>query len=113
MKSLFIILSACFTLACSNPFDASISVRYEVTGSAGSVDISFDNGEGGISQMANVSLPWSYTLSADPGDYVYLYAKNREETGTVTVTIYSDGEVFKRATSQGGFVVVSVSGNLE
>ncbi|MCK5785717.1 MAG: hypothetical protein KAH54_04055 [Candidatus Sabulitectum sp.] len=112
MKLFFSVVFLSLVLSCSNPFDTSISVRYEVTGSAETVNITYENGSGGISQLTGISLPWSHKFSADPDDYVYLFAQNQGETGSITVTIYSDGDVFKRATSEGAFVVASVSGTL-
>ena len=106
----FVLLGTAFS--CSNPFDTSIDVRYEVTGSADLVDITYENLNGGISQVTGMPLTWSITITGDPGDYVYLSAFNRSETGSVTVTIYDDGEVFRRATSEGGHVTASVSGTL-
>lgn len=113
MKLVYCMLVFCIFVGCSNPFDTSIEVRYEVVGSAELVNITFENGSGGISQVANTALPWSHTFSADANEYVYLYAQNMGETGSITVTIYNDGDVFKRATSEGAFVIVSVSGNLD
>ena len=98
--------------SCSNPFDTSIDVRYEVTGSAESVDITYENLNGGISQVTGMPLTWSITITGNPGDYVYLSAFNRGDSGNVTVTIYDDGDVFRRATSEGGHVTASVSGTL-
>lgn len=112
MRTLPIALLAAALLSCSNPFDTSIDVRYEVTGTAESVDITYENLNGGISQVTGMPLSWSITLTADPGDYVYLSAWNRGETGSVTVTIYEDGDVFRRATSEGAHVTASVSGTL-
>ncbi|MCD4707723.1 MAG: MmpS family protein [Candidatus Sabulitectum sp.] len=112
MRIFFSMVFLLLVVACSNPFDTSIRVKYEVVGSAETVNITFENGSGGISQMANVALPWSHSFSADSDDYVYLYAQNQGETGSITVTIYKDGDVFKRATSEGAYVVASVSGNL-
>ncbi len=65
MRIFFSIMLLCLATACSNPFDTSISVKYEVVGSADTVNITFENGSGGISQMADVALPWSHTFSAD------------------------------------------------
>lgn len=112
MKIVLAAVILSIVLACSNPFDTSIQVRYEVTGSAEYVNVTYQNDSGGISQVTNVPLPWSISFSGDPEDYVYLSAQNQGETGSVTVTIFKDGDVFKRATSQGSFVVASVSGTL-
>ncbi len=112
MKVFCSILFLCLVLACSNPFDTSIDIRYEVSGSAELVNVTYENGSGGISQITNVALPWSHNFSSEPGEYVYLYAQNQGETGSITVTIYKDGEVFRRATSEGENVVASVSGDV-
>ncbi len=112
MKNIVIAIPLLLLLACSNPFDSSIDVRYEVTGSAKTVNITYENDSGGISQVTNVPLPWSISFSGDLEDYVYLSAQNQEETGSVTVTIFKNGDVFKRATSEGSFVIASVSGTL-
>jgi len=114
MKSTILSLAIfCICASCSNPFDCSIDLRYEVTGSAESVNITYENLNGGISQLSGRQLPWSVTLTADPMDFVFLSATNTGETGSVTVTIFDDGDVFKRATSEGAHVTASVSGNLE
>ncbi len=110
-KTLALVLLG-FVFSCSNPFDTSIDVRYEVTGTAESVDITYENLNGGISQVTGLPLPWSITITGNPGDYVYLSAHNKGESGSITVTIYDDGDVFKRATSQGSHVTASVSGTL-
>ncbi len=112
MKNPIAVIPLLLFLACSNPFDTSIAVRYEVTGSADTANITYENNSGGISQVTNVPLPWSTAFSGDPEDYVYLSAQNQGETGSITVTIFKDGEVFKRATSEGSFVIASVSGTL-
>lgn len=112
MKIILLLFIMGLASSCSNPFDSSIDLRYEVTGSAELVNITYENLNGGISQLSAIPLPWSVTLSADPGDYVYLSAYNRGESGSVTVTIYEDGSVFKRASSEGAHVTASVGGTL-
>ena len=112
MKVFCFILFLCLAVACSNPFDTSIDIRYEVSGSAQLANVTYENGSGGTSQMTNIALPWSHTFSGEPDEYVYLYAHSQSETGSITVTIYKDGDVFRRATSEGAFVAASVSGNL-
>lgn len=112
MKILIATVILSIFLACSNPFDASIAVRYEVTGSTEYVNITYENDSGGISQVTNVPVPWSLSFSGDIEDYVYLSAQNQGETGSVTVTIFRDENVFKKATSKGSYVIASVSGTL-
>lgn len=111
MKQLVLFVTL-LLMACSNPFDSSIAVKYEVTGTAELVNVTYQNNNGGISQVTDASLPWSMTFSGNPEDYVYLSAQNQEETGSITVTIYKNNDVFKSATSTGSYVVASVSGTL-
>jgi len=87
-------------------------VKYEVTGTAKTVFVTYVNESGGTSQESNVSLPWSYTFTAKPGDFVYISAQNEGETGSVTVTIYKNGSIFKTSTSSGAYVIAEASGSL-
>ena len=87
-------------------------VRYEVTGSAQAVDITYTNESGGTSQLSDVSVPWSVSFTGDALDLVSVMAQNKGEAGSVTTTIYRDGESWKTSTSEGAYVVASASGAL-
>jgi hypothetical protein len=87
-------------------------IKYEVTGSASTVDITYENADGGTSQANGVSISWSYSFTGHTDDFVYVSAQNNGESGTVTVTIYKDGSVFKTSTSSGAFCIASASGIL-
>ena len=97
---------------CENPFGGSIEVEYEVTGSAYSVDVTYENSGGTTSREYGVGVPWSYRFSADPGDYVYISAQNTGTSGTVTVAIYLDGEIYEAETSERAYCVATASGTL-
>lgn len=98
--------------SCSNPLSNSVSVRYKVSGTAETVDITYENASGGTSQLSEVELPWSITFEANIGDFVYLSAQNQGDEGSVTVTIYKNGDVFKQSTSEGAYVIATASGTL-
>ena len=113
LKALIPIVLFVFALAsCDNPLDSSINVKYKVTGTADTVDVTYENSDGGTSQESDVSVPWSYSFTGEPGDFVYISAQNQGQTGTVTVTIYTDGDVFKTSTSEGAYVIATASGSL-
>ena len=79
-------------------------VRYEVSGSATSADAKYYNHTGGLEMQNGASVPWSHSFTGRNGTMAMLSASSR--TGTVTVTIYVNGYVYK--TSMGpGFAVVS------
>ena len=87
-------------------------VKYEVTGTATTVDITMENEDGGTSQYSDLSVPWSYEFRRIEGSFVYISAQNQQETGSVTVKIYTDGSVFKTSTSAGAYVIATASGLL-
>ena len=86
-------------------------IEYKATGTASNVFVTYENEDGGTSQK-EVSVPWLYSFSAGPGFFVYISAQNQGETGSVTVTIYKSGAVFKTSTSTGAYVIASASGSL-
>jgi len=90
----------------------SPGVEYRVTGTCSRVDVTYQNSDGGTSQVTNKSLPWSYTFTGGTGDFVYVSAQNQEKNGSVTCTIYRNGNVFKTSTSSGAYVIATASGSL-
>ena len=108
--TMFMVAILSCIIGCGDFF--KIKVKYEVTGSANRVDVTYENEDGGISQENNVIVPWSYSFKGDSGDFVYISAQNQGESGTVTVTIYKDGSKFKRSTSSGAYCIASASGSL-
>lgn len=95
-----------------NEWSKSYWVTYDVTGSAWTVDITYQNEDGGTSQLSGVMLPWRTSFSAGALSFVYIAAQNQGETGTVTATIYRDGEEFRTSTSSGAHVIASAHGSL-
>jgi hypothetical protein len=103
-----LMLLVIFTSGCvSTTYD----VEYEVTGSAARVFITYQNEDGGTSQD-EAFVPWWYSFNGNSGDLVYVSAQNQDEIGSVTVTIYRDGEIFKTSTSSGGYVIPTASGRI-
>ena len=98
-------------VSSSGCLSTTYNVKYEVTGSASKVFITYQNENGGTSQE-EASVPWSYSFTAESGDFVYVSAQNQGDNGSVTVTIYKDGEVFKTSTSSGGYVIATADGRL-
>ena len=109
MKYLVLFLSLLILGGCGFSGEG---VEYEVTGSASKVDVTYENEDGGTSQESDVSVPWSYSFKGYSGDFVYISAQNQGETGSVTVTIYKNGSVFKTSTSSGAYVIATASGTL-
>lgn len=105
-----IIIGIC--ASAGNELSKDHDVKYEVTGSASTVDVTYTNEDGGTSQLSDVTLPWSVSFTGDTLDFVYVSAQNQGETGTVTATIYRDGEQFKSSTSSGAYVIASADGTL-
>ena len=87
-------------------------VKYEVTGTTTTVDITMENEDGGVSQYSDVSVPWSYEFRRIEDSFVYISAQNQQASGSVIVKIYTDGSVFKSSTSSGAYVIATASGSL-
>jgi len=87
-------------------------VKYEVTGTTSKVDITIENESGGTSQFSDVSVPWIYEFRRISGSFVYLSAQNQLSSGSVTVTIYKNGNVFKSSSSSGAYVIATAYGTL-
>jgi len=75
-------------------WDGNYYVKYSVTGTASTVNITIENESGGTSQYSDVTLPWEYSFKAYAGtgtyDYLFVYvsAQNQGSSGSVTATIY-------------------------
>lgn len=94
----------------SSDGESSFSVVYRVTGSAASVDVTFESEGGGTSQLSDEAIPWSYTFEAARGDFLYVSAQNQGETGSVTASVRVNGQTIDSATSEGAFVIATASG---
>jgi hypothetical protein len=88
------------------------TVRYEITGTAETVDVTLGNATGGCEQYSDVYLPRTFTYYDYTDNFVYISAQNNGETGSVTVTIYVNDKLYKTSTSSGAFVIADASGGI-
>lgn len=89
---------------------ASPALEYRVTGSRAS--LTYSNCTAGTSQVGAANLPWSFTCSSVPsGQFVYISAQNTGDSGTVTVSIYKRGVLYRTSSSTGAFVIATASGS--
>jgi hypothetical protein len=106
--ALFTITLISANTACQPPND---NVTYEVIGNADSVNVVLNNDMGGSETYNDVPLPFRMDYGGFNERYVYLYAYNTGETGTITVNIYVNGKLFKTATGSGPYTTAIVEGN--
>jgi len=98
MKYLVILFTFLFLVGCSKFY----GVKYDVTSTVSRVSVSYINETGEINNESDVPVPWSYSFRGRTGNDVSVYAYIPKDTfGTITVTIYKDGKVFRTATSSG------------
>ncbi len=86
-------------------------VVYKITGTADSVSVTLSNASGGTEQYGNVYLPKEYRYYSFDSWFLYISAQNNGETGTVIVSIYVDGILYKTSTSSGAYVIANASGS--
>ena len=113
------VIVAAALAGCSSTAPASrttpVQVKYEVEGTASSVDITIET-PSGTSQGSDKSVPLrtdagnGITLSFPRGSFVYISAQNQGEDGTVTCRITVDGEVVSENTSSGAYSIATCDG---
>lgn len=74
------------------------------------VNITMSNANGDTSQYSNQGNGWYYYFIPSPGQFLYLSAQNQCDYGYVTVKFVKDGVTLKENTSQGGYVIATISG---
>lgn len=111
-KFMLIAILVAMSFACSED-DETIEIIYEVTGSAASFSVTYANSNEDTEQVNPVGNGWTYKIyDAKDGQFLYIAAQNRHETGSVTVTIYKDGNVLQKSTSAGAYVIATASTSL-
>ena len=96
----------------ANVVNPQHSVTYKVTGSARSVDVTYQNGTGGTEQKSHVAVPWSQIFQSSSGAYLYLSAQNQGNSGDLTTEIDVDGSSRKQANASGAYVIANVNDSL-
>lgn len=86
-------------------------IIYEITGTADEVDVTLENATGGTEQYSNVYIPIKYSYDSFADNFLYIAAQNQGEHGTVNVSIYVNGRLFKAASSSGAYVIATASGS--
>lgn len=94
-----VIVVSLLTSCGEEPASPSITVKYEVTGTADAVNIDYLDSNGDLVIINGLQIPWELSFSANQGDALYLSAKRTGSEGTVTVVIYTDGVVLDQDTS--------------
>lgn len=102
------------TGASQQPAAAGHTVKIEVTGTASSVDITYqDLASNDPAQDSGRAVPyWRSWANIPDGTFVYISAQNDDDSGSVTCEITVDGILWKTTTSNGGYVICTSSGIL-
>ncbi len=87
-------------------------VTYVVGGSSGDYNITYQNENGGTSQIQHINNNWQYKFDARPGTFIYLSAQNNNDYGSVRVEIKIDGTLFKTSNSEGAYVIATSNGSV-
>lgn len=90
----------------------SYTVEYRIDDNAAYADLTFTNASGATEQHERVKLPFSFTFSAQPGQFVYIAAQNSGEVGKVICHILVNGTEVQNATSSGAYAIATCHGKL-
>lgn len=105
---LIICVLSLFSMSCDSS-SSSVRVEYEITGTASTVSVTLNNATGGTEQFSDVYVPHTYTFEKYTDWFLYISAQNQGDSGSVTVTIYLNGEVVATSTSSGAYVIATAS----
>lgn len=99
----------CLTFLCcgSGSSTTHYKVTYRVDGQ-GPASLTYANSTGGTEQH-RVTLPWTETFTARPGQFLYLSAQDDGGIGLIVCSITVDGKIVKDATSKGEYTIATVS----
>ncbi len=86
-------------------------IRYEITGTAQSVDLTYTNSVGEEVTLTDVSLPFEKMYMTFPEDRAEITAKNNSTSGTVILSLYKNGELYREDSSDSPYGMVRVWGS--
>lgn len=92
---------------------STFAVEYRITGTAPSVDVTYQNASGGTEQRHSVRLPFSFKFTAAEGQFLYISAQNDGQSGSVVCQILLNDVEQKRSESSGAFVIADCSGKFQ
>lgn len=116
MKNHFLIALFMLTLTACGGGDqpGSASVSYSISGDGTTAaSLTYANATGGTEQKTvtlPTTVPTSGTYSIPPGQFLYISAQNQSSSGSVTVKIMINGNVWKQSTSSGAYAIATASG---
>ena len=115
-RVIVIVLAVAIVLACYSPTAPTVptyeyEIRYTVTGTASTVNVTLNNSGGNTEQYSDVSVPAEYAYETFDDWFFYISAQNQGETGSVTVRIYYRDDLIEEATSSGAYVIATASGS--
>jgi hypothetical protein len=101
-----LLAAGCVEHTGGNNYFGRNHIRYEVTGSAPSVSVTYHNADEGISTDNDRPLPWGYAFYCTAASrYLSAMAVNNGDHGSVTVKIYVNHKLRKVSEGSGGFAV--------
>ena len=86
-------------------------IEYSISGSARVVGLTYRNATGGTEQN-EVRVPGSLSFYAATGQFVYISAQNKSDSGDVQVSITVDGRLLQHANSSAAYGIATASGSV-
>ena len=89
------------------------SVVYSVRCTSGKASLTYRKPDGSTEQRditVSFNGTWTQSYSFRPGQFAYISAQNRADSGAVTAKILVNNSVWREATSDGAYKIATVSG---
>lgn len=101
------LIIAAMSLSSQTRPGRAAQIEYRITGSAGSVSLTYVNDSGNIEQRERVYLPFRLTFQPERGQMISIVAQNKGASGTVRCAIVVNGNEIETAEAQGGYQIAT------
>ncbi|MCL2294678.1 MAG: MmpS family transport accessory protein [Spirochaetes bacterium] len=109
---MILIVFSLFIVAGCGSSPITVEIKYEVTGTVPSANITYQNFTGATDTLTGFALPWSKTFTVTIDRHRSFHAHVRagnSTTGSLTANIYVNGILVRTSTNSGSFQLVSIS----
>ena len=115
MKYYFILLALFLFTSCSKTKESSDydhTVKFEVNCTPNGFDVKYTDKDGASQSVHDTTGSWSTTIIGYPGQFVYLWAKAKNDTAAISCKIFFKGKLLEQGVDTADYAEVTATGLL-
>ncbi len=115
MKYYILFLALFLFTSCSKNTESSDydhTVKYEVSCTPNGFDVKYVDEDGASHSVTDSTGTWSTTIIGYPGQFVYLWAKAKNDTAAINCNIYFKGKLLEQGIDTADYAEASAGGLL-